>query len=364
MRVGFDMTPAALSPAGTGRYPRELLHALERREDPAVIPIASSLRRPATVPQRAVQGLRREGWWYPVGLARTAREVRADVVHVPAPYSARVRDRPLVLTVHDVLPFHYPELFTRVVVAHSRLAWRAAVLGATRVVTGSQHTRGELIELFGVPEAHVVVTPYGVSRRFHPRDVDPEWLAARFGIDRRFVLCVGTLEPRKNLTTALRAFRLASEGLDDVQLVVAGGRGWRNDSFDAELGDGARDVSVTGFVSDDELAALYSAAECFVYPSLYEGFGLPVLEAMACGAPVVTSDATSLPEVAGDAALLAPPADVEAVAGAIRRVLTEDGLAARLRERGLQRAGDLSWDACAEATTAVYREAVAVHAAG
>jgi glycosyltransferase involved in cell wall biosynthesis len=356
--VGLDMNPALMSEAGTGRYPRELLTALRRRPDVDVHPITSMGRRARGTGSRILQGLVREGVYYPFGIARKARALGVDLVHCPAAFSPWVRDRPLVLTVHDLLPFRYPELFQRVVVTHARLTWGATLRRSRRALTGSAHTRGELIELFDLDPECVVVTPYGVSERFRPEPPDPEWLARRFGIDRRFVLCVGTLEPRKNLPGVLRAYRLLSETVDDCLLVIAGGRGWRNESFEAELAQSSRGVRLTGFVKDDELVRLYAAAACFVYPSLYEGFGLPVLEAMACGAPVVTSDSTSLPEVAGDAALLVDPRDTRAIASAAEEILSSAERAAELRARGLRRAAEHSWDACAEATVGAYRAAI------
>jgi glycosyltransferase involved in cell wall biosynthesis len=355
--VGLDMTPAVMSGAGTGRYPRELIRALARRDDVSVLALAASRRRGTGPVSRIAQGLWRELGYYPLGLARRARRLGADLVHCPAAFAARVPDRPLVLTIHDLLPFRYPELFPRVVIAYSRLAWRSAARRAARVITGSEHTRAELTSLVGVEAERVVVTPYGVSERFRPLAPDRDWLGQRFGIDRPFVLCVGTLEPRKNLLTALRAFdRIADE--TGALLVVAGGAGWGNALFERELPRAAGRVRLTGYVSDEELVRLYSGAGCFLFPSLYEGFGLPVLEAMACGAPVVTGDTSSLPEAAGDAALTVPPSDVEAVADAVKRVLEDTELAADLRRRGLERAATRTWDACAEATVAVYRAAL------
>ena len=359
MLVGFDLTPAYMTGAGTGRYPRELMEALERRDDVCVTALSATSRSPRGRVSRIGQGLIREGLYYPFLLARRARERAVDLVHCPAAFSPRVPDRPLVLTVHDVLPFRYPELFPRVVVAHSRLVWRRAIARAQRVITGSTHTRDELVELLGARPERVAVTPYGVSERFRPGSPDRDRLAERFGIDGRFVLAVGTLEPRKNLVTALRAFERVAEAVPDCLVVVAGGQGWRNEQFETELGRGAGRARLTGFVSDEDLVALYQAADCFVYPSLYEGFGLPALEAMACGTPVVTSDTTSLPEVVGDAGICVPPLDVEAVAGAVTRVLTEPELADDLARRGLERARARTWDTCAEATVGVYREAMA-----
>lgn len=179
----------------------------------------------------------------------------------------------------------------------------------------------------------------------------------RQGLVRPYVLAVGNLEPRKNLPGLLRAFaRLAPEVPHD--LVLVGAEGWLTGEIHATLDElrlGGR-VRMTGFVEDADLPAWYGAADLFVYPSLYEGFGLPVLEAMACGAPVVTSNVSSLPEVAGDAALLVDPSDVDSIAEEMRRGLTDAALALDLRRRGQLRAADFTWDRTAEQTVAVYRE--------
>ena len=211
----------------------------------------------------------------------------------------------------------------------------------------------------------VVAIPEGCADLFCPREVDRELLRHEFGIDGPYVLCVGTLEPRKNLTTVLRVFRHVSAARPEAELVLVGGRGWRNQVFERELaGSGSSErLRLTGFVSDERLADLYAGAACFLYPSLGEGFGLPPLEAMACGAPVVISDAPALLEVCGDAALSAPALDVETLAKHVIAVLEDGELADRLRAAGLTRAQRFTWDAAADATERVYREALAHHRA-
>jgi alpha-1,3-rhamnosyl/mannosyltransferase len=256
---------------------------------------------------------------------------------------------------HDVLVLSVPELFSAPIRANFRalagpLARRAAV-----VLTGSQASARDIAEHLRVPEERIVVTPYGVEPRFRPAPASPE-LLARLGIDRPYVACVGTLEPRKNLVTALRAFARVG---GDVALVVVGGRGWRNAAFEQELARVPGKVVLTGFVSDEELVGVLAGARCFLYPSLHEGFGFPPLEAMACGTPVVTSSVSSLPEVVGDAGLLVDPRDVDAVAGAVERVLGDDALHARLRESGLRRAASYTWGRCAAETVGAYRLAMA-----
>jgi glycosyltransferase involved in cell wall biosynthesis len=341
LRVALDLTPAHVSGAGIGRYANGIGRALARRADVEL----RELTAPTGLPGRLGRGLLREGLWYPLLLGRRARG--AEVVHCPAPYGPRTAGLPLVLSAHDVLPLSSPELFTRTMTAHMRHVGARHLRGADRVLCGSEHVREQLAELAGVDRARIAVTPYGVDERFRPGPSEPE---------QPYVLCVGTLEPRKNLAGALRAFERAAP--PDVRLVIAGASGWRNTEFERELGARGGRVTLAGRVSEEELVRLYSGAACFLYPTLAEGFGFPVLEAMASGAPVVASDTTSLPELAGDAALLVDPADEEAVADALGRVLGDPALSARLRERGLERAAAFTWDACADATVAAYREAI------
>jgi alpha-1,3-rhamnosyl/mannosyltransferase len=261
---------------------------------------------------------------------------------------------PLVVTVHDLLPLRMPQWFTRETRAHARLTL-PFLRRADHLLTNSDWTRDEVLDLLGVAPERVTVTPFGVAPRFGPREVDRERLAARYGIEGRYVLCVGTREPRKNLGFAARAFDLVAADVPDCELVVTGAPGW---GLDESAHHGAR-IRRTGFVSDEELVDLYAGAACFFFPSLAEGFGFPPLEAMACGAPVVSSERRAMADVLGDAALLVDPTDAEAAAAALRRVLGDEELAGRLRDAGLRRAGELTWERCAQATADAYAVAVA-----
>jgi alpha-1,3-rhamnosyl/mannosyltransferase len=358
--VALDTTHALINRTGLGRYAVELQSALEARPGMRVLPISAVSQVAPSRAGRIIQGLRREALYYPELFARAARRSGAQLVHLPTPAPVRAGGLPLIITVHDLMPLRHPELFTRQTRAHTRL-YIPFVRRATRLIVPSQYTRSEVIELLSVPPERVVVVPMARAQRFGPRAVDREALAAEFGIDGRYVLVAGTLEPRKNLMTVLRAFRRIAGTVGDVELVIAGGRGWRNESFETELGGAgaASRVRLIGFVSDERLIDLYAGAACFVFPSLAEGFGLPPLEAMACGAPVIVSDRTALPEVVGDAALLVDPQDSEALAAQIVRVLEDASLTTKLREAGVVRARGFTWAATAAATERVYRDALA-----
>ena len=326
MRVALDVSPLIQTRAGTARYLKALLRELGRRDDVDVETVSfGRADRLSTITRDAI--------WYPFALGRTRG---ADVLHCPT-YRGPLRPAlPLVVTVHDLAVFRHPEAFNRWTRTYSpRLVPR--VLAAARLIIAvSEFTRRELVELLHVPDEKIRVVPNGVDAEFTPEG------AAAGG---EYVLAVGTLEPRKNLARLVEAVRQ-----NGIELRVVGARGWGN----VEVGGNG--VSWLGEVTDAELARQYRGARCVAYPSLYEGFGIPVLEAMACGAPVVTSRATAMEEVADGAAVLVDPTDLaELAAGIERAVAQRDDLVAR----GLKRARAFRWDAVADATVGVYREAAA-----
>ncbi len=269
--------------------------------------------------------------------------------------------RPTVLTVHDLIFEAYPQHHTWTNRAFLRVAMPLFVRRATAILAVSQHTRQDLVDRYRTPPTKIHVVYEGVDSRFAP--VGPpgvQELRQRYSPDRPYLLMVGTLEPRKNHITAFRALaRLKAQGFPH-RLVVVGGKGWLFEPIQRQVEAlGLQgDVLFAGHVADEDLPGLYTGADCFLLPSLYEGFGLPILEAMACGAPVVCSNVSSLPEIAGSAALLVEPQDHEALAEAVRRVLVEPGLAAHLRQAGRLRAAQFRWERTASETLAVYQEVV------
>jgi glycosyltransferase involved in cell wall biosynthesis len=231
---------------------------------------------------------------------------------------------------------------------------------ADRVITISEDARRDVIELCGVPPERVTTILLAADDRFQPAPADEiTAFRALHGLPERFVLYLGTLQPRKNIETLVRAYaQLRNEGSDNHALVIAGGRGWQFDSIFnliRELGIEAF-VHLPGFVPDDEQPLWYSSATVFAFPSRYEGFGLPLLEAMACGAPVVSSSASSLPEVVGDAGMLVDPSDVEGWCSALHQLLEDEPRRAALAAAGRGRAQAFSWRRMAAETVQVYRE--------
>jgi glycosyltransferase involved in cell wall biosynthesis len=278
-----------------------------------------------------------------------------DVVHATlhAAIPPVASGQKLVVTVHDLAFEYFPGMFPRTWRLLFRLGVRAAVSRADAIVTPSRNTAEDLLSRTKVDPARIHVVPLAASVLAGP--ADPEPTLARLKIRGPYVLFVGTLEPRKNLVRLIRAYRrVAATGVPHA-LVLAGPLGWRHDALMREIAlFGPGDIVMTGALSEEEIDALYRAADAFVYPSLYEGFGLPVVEAMARGIPTVTSNTSSVPEVAGEATLGVNPRSVREIATAIERVLTDVDLAERLAERGRRRAERFTWDETARLTLQVY----------
>jgi glycosyltransferase involved in cell wall biosynthesis len=271
------------------------------------------------------------------------------------PLAGRV---PSVVTIHDLSPFLFPQTFRRVNRTYTRWAIRVACRRAAHLIAVSEFTKQEIVRWLHVPPERITVTHNGVDARFGPPDpAELEDFRRRQGLPERFILFVGTLEPRKNLPTLLEAYaRIARD--TDAPLIIGGGKGWLYDTIFAkvsELNLGDR-VRFAGFLEDDELPLWYAAASVFTLPSLYEGFGIPLIEAMACGTPVVTTSSSSLPEVVGDAGLIVPPTDADQLGAALLRALNDQELREELRQRGLAQARKFSWIDMAERTLAVYRD--------
>jgi glycosyltransferase involved in cell wall biosynthesis len=283
-----------------------------------------------------------------------------------APFVSRC---PTVVTVHDLSFLRYPSAFRPTNRSYLRLITKASTRRAARVIAVSASTRQDVINLIGVPADRIIVVPNGVTPEFSPADPDRvSDFRQRAGLPQRYILFLGTLEPRKNLVRLLESYALLrSRALGDVSsdaaaptvppLVIAGAKGWFYQEIFTRVTDlGLADqVIFPGFVPSEELPWWYRGADLFVYPSLFEGFGLPVLEAMACGTPTITSRASALPEVAGDGAILVDPEDVVQLAEAIHCVLTTPGLAGQLRATGLRQAACFPWERTAAATREVYR---------
>jgi len=288
------------------------------------------------------------------------RQIGADLVHGPVFVGPLLAHCPVVVTIHDLSFIRCPDLSRPANRLYRTVLTRLSAQRARRLIAVSAHAAAESTRLLGVPRERVDVIYHGVDPVFRPLPVDEVAAFRRDrGLPERFVFFVGTLEPRKNLVRLVEAFARIRDGR--VRLVLAGGKGWLYDDLFAKVEALELDEEVVfpGYVMNDELSLWYNAATVFSYPSVYEGFGLPVLEAQACGTPVLTSNTSSLPEAAGDGALMVDPYDVEELAAGLDRLLTDEPLRHELRERGLAHARQFSWPRTARETACVYRRAMA-----
>ena len=374
-RIGIDYTSAVRQHAGIGRYTRGLIGALaevDRTREYVLFSAGPDARRcawPDNFSLRSVPLSDRHMaiLWQRLRLPLPVELVtgRIDLFHSPDFVLPPVWRARTALTVHDLSFLRLPECSSPPLLAYLMGAVPRSVARADVLLADSESTRRDLIELLRVPEDRVFVVYAGVEGRFRPEpDPDDSARRERHGLERPYILGVGTLQPRKNFGRLVHAFhRLVQEHGAPHDLVIAGGKGWLYDDVFAaiaELGIEQR-VRVLGFVDDNDLPALYRGADVFAFPSLYEGFGIPVLEAMGCGTPVVTSNVSSLPEVAGDAALQVPPDDVDALADALWRSISNTALREAHRTRGFEQVARFTWRRAAEDLIGVYARVIPSH---
>jgi glycosyltransferase involved in cell wall biosynthesis len=368
MHIAIDAHSVGTGLAGNETYAANLIEALAEVDGENRYTVY--VTRPA--------GLERfKGRWANVGVQRTLPH--APLVRVPFTLSAELRRRPVdilhvqytappfapcpvVVTIHDLSFEHLPETFKRRSWMQLRLTVRRTARRAAHVIAPSEFTRRDLLESYRLDPARVSVIPLAAAPHFRPVEDEEELERVRrvYGIGGEYILAVGSIQPRKNLARLIRAYSglRRERGRSNLpKLVLVGKQAWLyGETLRVVEEEGVRDsVIFPGYVSDSDLPALYTGALCFVYPSYFEGFGLPPLEAMSCGAPVLTGNLTSLPEVVGDAALTVDPFDCAALARALARLIDDDVLRAELRTRGLQRALTFDWRETARMTLQVYR---------
>ncbi|HEX8863594.1 MAG TPA: glycosyltransferase family 1 protein [Actinomycetes bacterium] len=365
LRVAVDATAVPAKLTGAGVYAARMLEALALRgEVDLEVFVAPESAPSLAAPGLSLRPVRAAGRGRPARIAwthlasgRAARAAGARVLHGVHYELPRRASMPRVVTVHDLTLVTHPEWHEASKVRFFGWAMRRSVAVAERVLCVSATTARDLCEHLGVDPERVDVTPLGTDLRPASEQAVTA-LRSRLGLDGPYVLGLGTLEPRKDLPSLIRAFAKLAGELPH-RLVLAGMAGWgAGEVAAAAAASGVRDrILLAGYVPEADKAALFTGADLFVYPSRYEGFGLPVLEAMACGTPVITTTGGSLPEVAGDAAVLVAPGDADGLAVAIGKLAGEAGERVAVVQRGMVRAAGFTWNRCAALTAEAYRRA-------
>jgi glycosyltransferase involved in cell wall biosynthesis len=373
MRIGLDGFPLLTPLTGVGHYTFELARALALLSPsdqfelvaPGPFPgsIVENLRLNCPDNLRAVNAeansIRRRRWWA-VGLPLYLRKASLDLFHGTNYEVPLWSKRRSVLTIHDLSILLHADTHRADLARSARRRLPVMARSATRIITATECVRREILEHLPVKADRVTVTPYAPRSGFQAVPAaQANQTKQRLGIEDEFILFVGTVEPRKNLLTLVRAFeQILRQTARCPQLVVVGAEGWLMDELFAFIRQSpiSERLLLAGYLNDDDLRALYSSCRVFVYPSIYEGFGLPPLEAMACGAPVIASNIATFRETLGSAAELVEPNDVEALARSIVEILVDEDRRRTLSSRGLEQAAKFSWERTAQLTLEVYRE--------
>lgn len=364
MLIGIDASRAtAARRTGTEHYSLQIIRGLiaagpehrfrlylREQAAPGLFPKGDNVESAVLTPRRL---------WTHLGLAREMRRCPPDMLFVPAHVVPLCHPPATVVTIHDIGYRFFPAQHPLGARLYLEASTRYSCMAARHVIADSQATARDLTQVYGVPAAKISVVYLGIDQAsWHAEVTEQKRVRARNRLEHPYVLYIGTLQPRKNLARLIEAFAQLPAHLGEHDLVLAGATGWLTSGIFQrvqKLGLTER-VRFLGYVAQEDLAALLSAASCFVLPSLYEGFGLPVLEAMACGTPVVCSNAGALPEVAGDAALLFSPTDTAALVAALTQVLGDAATRATLVDRGRCQVQRFSWERCARETLAVLEE--------
>lgn len=368
MKISIDISRGIIEKAGIGRYVVNLLDALATIDKTNYYQLQYSFwRKDSSKDKKAKEiyqkfnryetkflrlpGSLKEWWWGKKYFPNSFLVKKTDIFHAPSIFELPLNlSFPSVVTIHDMTTFLFPDQRGQEVSKRLSERTKKVLEKAQKIIAISQNTKKDIVKFCQIPREKIIVTPLAAGSDFKPN---------KFLQRQDFILGVGTIEPRKNLKRLILAYaKLPEDVRKKHQLKIVGASGW-NDSEIYKVAKplvGKRQVDFLGYISDQELLKLYCRAKVFVYPSLYEGFGIPPLEAMSCSTPVITSNVSSLPEVTGDAALLVNPEDTDDIYRKIRMVLSNKKLCHKLSEKGLNRAKKFSWEKCAQQTLKVYEE--------
>ena len=376
--IGIDYTPAYEQGGGIGRYVRELTSALAQIDTSNQFHLFVSGATKSTLPSPLSSNFTwKPTRFSPAWLARIWHRTQlpipvevftgqVDLYHATdftlPPTLSKTKT---VVTVHDLSFVRVPDAASARLRAYLNAVVPRSVRRATHVLADSQATKDDICDLYGLQDADVTVLLSGIDARYKLVSNNNVLMTTRnkYNIsDKPYIFSIGTVQPRKNYSRLIRALKIIREGGLDVQLVIAGGKGWLEGEMYKTLDETKmhEHVNLIGFVDDEDIPALYSDAECVAYVSLYEGFGFPVLEGMACGTPVVTSNVSSMPEVAGDVAIMVDPYDVEAIADAIETVLTDSALREEMIQQGYKHASHFTWEKSARQLHSIYAQVLAM----
>ncbi len=373
MRIGIDYTPAYEQGGGIGRLTRDLVTALAKLDNRTQYKLFVSGSKQSDFPQKMAQNFE----WKPTSLSpkwlariwhRTKLPLpieilmgQIDLFHAtdftlpPTLPSTRT-----IVTVHDLSFVRVSDTASPKLKKYLDKLVPRSINNATHVIADSKATKDDLIDLYDTPSNKITVLLSGINSRYHKitNNYSSMTMRNKYDIpDVPYIFSIGTIQPRKNYSRLIQALKLLRQSGYDLHLVIAGGKGWLEDEMYKTLDETQlhEAVHLIGFADDEDVVKLYNAAECVAFPSLYEGFGFPVLEGMACGTPVLTSNVSSLPEVAGDAAIMVDPYDIEAIAEGLRQLIDDSDLRKTLIERGFQQASKFTWENSAKNLLKIYQ---------
>ena len=377
MNIGIDGNEANIEKkVGIGEFAYELILQFAKFQDPTLSAGRQGLKfqvylknRPnSQMPENSdnfryrVFGPRKLWTQWRLPLDLYLNRPRPDIFFTPSHYAPRFSPVPTVISVMDLSYYHYPELFKESDLYQLKNWTNYSIKNAKAVITISKSSKNDIIKLYGIPENRVFIAYPGVKPVVDliPHVYPMSELQARYQINKRYILFVGTIQPRKNIERLIKAYSklIEDKNYHDIQLVIVGKKGWLYESIiNTPESLGIKDkVLFLDFVPDEDLPLLYKGAICFVLPSLYEGFGLPILEAMKYGCPVITSNVSSMPEAGGDAALYVDPLDVDDITDKLKKIAGNQKLRGEMIEKGIKQASKFSWEKTAKETLAVLEE--------